>query len=152
MKLLYSHLAFWTLPIPEEEFYIEKGNYYLYLELGLEDRAKKSFRKAKKTSPDGVTDLMVGYRYAQLGEHDKAVEAYRQAMEKPGGDRGRVGLAIEEYESGNLENSEAVIRQIRASGKLGTSESDTLDLLEAQIEVTRRARVDRSSTRNVHNR
>ena len=146
LKLLYSDIVFWTSPTPEEEFYTEKGNYYS--ELGRHDRAKKSYEKAQRTAANGITGLIIGNHYAQIGNHDEAVKAYREAVKKPGGRQGKVGLAIEEYESGNLENSEAVIRELRASGRLGTSEQTAIDILEAQIEVTKRARADRGSGRD----
>jgi tetratricopeptide (TPR) repeat protein len=146
LKVFFAYFIFWTFPTPEEEFYIMKGDYYL--QLGWHDRAAKSYRKAEKTSPDGHTDSAIGYRFGQMGRHDEAVQAYRQGTTKPGGQRAKLGLAIEEYDAGDVEKSESLMRELQASGKLTTGEKNALDILEIQLAVTKKARADYKKDRH----
>jgi tetratricopeptide (TPR) repeat protein len=140
LKLLYSYIVFFTFPTPEENLHIMKGN--CYVELGWYERAIKTYRKAMKTANEDYLNKIIGYCQAQLGQHNAAVQSFRKEVRRSDDNRAKLGLAIEEYEVGNVENCEKIIHQLRASEKISSQERDILDNLEIKIAATKKARND----------
>ncbi len=138
LKLLFSYVLLWTVPGGAENFYILKGNYFF--DLGWYDRAIKSYRKALKDSSDPRIHARIGYCYAQKGDSKEAVEYYRKTHNRTHEHSINVGLALAEYDAGNMDESEEIIRELRQSNKLETSAKETLDNLEARIALVRRER------------
>jgi len=139
MRLIFAHLQFWTFPTPEESFYITKAN--CYVDLGWYQRAIKNYRKAQRDSHDGRIDAAIGYCYSRIGSHQEAVENYRRGSSGTRDHRIRIGLAIEEYETGNLETSEQIIQELQTSAdKLDPKERAALDNLEIRVAMTKKAR------------
>ena len=139
IRLIFAYLQFWTFPTPEEDFYIMKGR--CYVDLGRYRRAIKNYRKAQRDSHDGRIDAAIGYCYSRIGDHEEAVENYRRGSSKTRDHRTRIGLAIEEYETGNLEASERVIRELQTSAsRLDPKERAALDNLQMRVAMTKKAR------------
>lgn len=139
LRLFFAHLQFWTFPTPEESFYIMKAN--CYVDLGWYQRAIKNYRKAQRDSHDGRINAAIGYCYSRIGSHEEAVENYRRGSFKTRDQRTRIGLAIEEYETGNLETSERIIRELKtSSNKLDPNERAAIENLEIRVAMTKKAR------------
>jgi len=112
-----------------------------YLDLGWYQRAIKNYKKAQRDSQDGRIDSAIGYCYSRIGRHEEAVENYRKGSSKTRDHRTRIGLAIEEYETGNLEASERIIRELQSSAsKLDPKERVALDNLQIRVAMTKKAR------------
>ena len=138
MKIVFSYVLFWTVPTGVENLHIMKGNYFF--DLGWYDRAIKNYKKALKDSNDPRIHARIGYCYAQSGYTKEAVEYYRKAHNKTHDHSINVGLAMSEYDAGNMDESEAIIHELRRSNNLETSTKETLDNLEARIALVRRER------------
>ena len=138
LKLIYLYLAYWLVGLPEELFYTEKGNYLM--ELNAYDPAIRTYKKALRDANDRRIHAMIGYCHSQMGSHKEAVENYRQAYKKIHDQNIDIGLAISEYEAGNIDESETIINDLRRSTKIDTSTKETLDNLEARIALVRRER------------
>ena len=138
LKLIYLYVAYWLVGIPEDIFYIEKGSYLI--DLNAYDLAIKSYEKALKDCDDRRIHAMIGYCHSQTGSHKEAVESYRKAYRKIHDQSIDIGLAISEYDAGNIDESEAIIRELRGSAKLNTTTRETLNNLEERIALVRRER------------
>jgi tetratricopeptide (TPR) repeat protein len=146
LKLLYSYIVFLTFPTPDENLCIMKGN--CYVELGWYERAIKTYRKAMQTPNEEYLNAIIGYCQTQLGQHNEAVQSFQKEVRRSNDQKAKLGLALEEYELGNVENSEEVIRQLRASDKLSSQEREILNSLEIKVAVTKKARDDYKKERH----
>ena len=135
LKLVFSYFLFWPVP---ESLYIMKGNYFF--DLGWYDRAIKNYKKALRDSNSPRIHARIGYCYSKTGNAKEAVEYYRKTHNKTHDHSINVGLAISEYDVGNMDESEAIIQELRGSNKLDSSTTKTLDNLEEHIAMVRRER------------
>ena len=138
LKFIYLYSSYWLVGIPEESFYTAKGNYLV--ELNAYSSAIRSYEEALKESNDRRIHAMVGYCYSQLGGHKNAVEYYRKAFKKIPDQNIDIGLAISEFEAGNIDESETIIDELRRSQETNSQTKETLDNLEARIALVRKER------------
>jgi tetratricopeptide (TPR) repeat protein len=135
LKMISSYFLFWPIP---ENLYIMKGNYFF--DLGWYDRAIKNYEKASRDSTSPRLHARLGYCYAKTGNAKKAVEYYRKTHHRTNDHGITVGLAFSEYDAGNMDESEAIIQELRRSDNLEPSVKQTLENLEARIALVRRER------------
>jgi hypothetical protein len=86
---------------------------------------------------------MLGYCYLKIGSFADSVEQYGKAHNKIRDPKIHLGLAISEFESGNIDKSEAIIREIKTSDyRLDYRDMEALDWLETKIQMAKRGRKD----------
>lgn len=108
-KLIYLHLAYFTIGLDDQYFYIAKGNYFAELEWCR--YAIPSYKKALKKSSDPLIHFWLGYCLLRLRKYNESLVHYRIAYEKIQDPKAALGLAIAEYETGNAERSRAIIQE-----------------------------------------
>jgi tetratricopeptide (TPR) repeat protein len=131
LKLLYLYTAYWLAGITEEEYYILKGNYCV--DLRWNRMAIRSYEKARKESKDPRILSMLGLCYLRVGNYDKSVENYRIAYEKFKRPKVAVGLAITEYETGNINRSAEIIEILNTENDLDVADKAALIKLKGLI-------------------
>ena len=136
VRLVFWYTVFWTFPTPEESLCIAKAN--CFAELGWYQRAIRNYTHALKGSTDPRIHSMIYYCYSQLGRQEDGTNHYRKAYEEKGDPRVGFGLAMAEFDSGNLEKSQKVLASIRQTKH--RIDSFELDMLEAQLEVAKKER------------
>jgi hypothetical protein len=88
---------------------------------------------------------MLGYCYSKIGSFEDSVERYRKAHAKIRDPKIHIGLAISEFESGNIEKSEAIMDEVRRSDyRLDSRDVEALDWLGTRIQMAKRGRKDLS--------
>jgi tetratricopeptide (TPR) repeat protein len=141
IRLLYLYIGYWLVGLPQEYFYIKKGNYFV--DLKWYHRAIRNYKKALQDSDDPHIHSMLGYCYSQIGTPVDSVEHYSKAHDKIRDPKTDLGLAISEVESGNIEKSEEIIFEVsRSSYQLEPSDVETLDWLRLRIEIAKKGRKD----------
>jgi tetratricopeptide (TPR) repeat protein len=113
VKLIYLYIGYWLVGLPQEYFYIKKGNYFA--DLKWYHRAIRNYKKALQDSDDPHICSMLGYCYSRIGTPADSVEHYSKAHDKIRDPKIDLGLAISEFESGNIDKSEEIMREVRRS-------------------------------------
>jgi hypothetical protein len=86
---------------------------------------------------------MLGYCYHRIGVLVDSVEHYSKAREKIRDPKIDIGLANLEFESGNIERSEEIMREVRRSKyHVDSQDVKQLDWLETRIEMAKKGRED----------
>lgn len=135
LNIIISYLLFWPVP---ENLYIVTGNYFF--DLGWYDRAIKNYKKASRDSDSPRLYARLGCCYARSGNAKEAVEYYRRTKNRTHDQRIIVSLALSEYDIGNMDESEAIVKELRHTDNLEPSVKRTADNLEAKIALVRRER------------
>lgn len=130
-KLFYLYTAYWLVGLTQEEFYIMKGNYCA--DLHWNNLAIRSYEKAGKESKDPRIHLMLGLCYLRIGKYDKSVVNYRMAYEKIKHPKVAIGLAITEYETGNINRSEEIIQSLSIESGLDSADEAAVKKLKDLI-------------------
>jgi len=140
LKIIYLYLCFWFGALMgDENFYMMKANYLV--ELNWFDRAIINYKKALRDSKNHHIYSMLGYCYSRMGDHNEAADNYRKAYKRIPDPNINLGLAISEYEIGNIDKSEEIIQDLQDSNyHLESSAQHTIMWLEEKIAVVRRER------------
>jgi hypothetical protein len=86
---------------------------------------------------------MLGYCYSRIGTPVDSVQHYSKAHDKIRDPKTDLGLAISEFESGNIEKSEEIIHEVRRSNySLDSRDVKALHGLETRIEMAKKGRKD----------
>ena len=131
-KLIYLYTAYWLVGITEEEYYNLKGNYCA--DLRWNGMAIRSYEKARKESKEPRIFSMLGLCYLRIGKYDKSVENYRIAYDKFKHPKVAVGLAITEYETGNINRSAEIIESLNTETDLDVADQAALKKLTDRIQ------------------
>jgi tetratricopeptide (TPR) repeat protein len=110
LKLFYLYLAYFTVGLDEEFYYIAKGN-HLY-DGGFFAAAAKAYKKALKETQSPYVYSSLGYCYLNVGIFDKAVENLEIAYSKRSTPEFAVGLIRAKYENGDYEESRKLLQHI----------------------------------------
>jgi len=141
VKLVYLFLGYWVVGLPQEYFYIKKGKYFV--DLNWYHRAIRNYKKTLRDSDDPHIHSMLGYCYSRIGTPLDSIEHYNKAHDKIRDPKIDLGLAISEFESGNIEKSVEIIQEVRRSNdRLESPDVEALDWLEKRIEMAKKGRKD----------
>jgi len=140
-KSIYLYLAYWLLGLTQEYSYIKKA--YYFVDLHWYHRAIHNLKKVLRDSDDPHIHSLLGYCYSRIGTPFDSVEHYSKAHDKIRNPKTDLGLAISEFESGNIEKSEEIIEEVRRSNySLDSHDVEALHGLETRIEMAKKGRKD----------
>ena len=122
----------------EERFYVTKANCYVHLQWY--DRAIISYEKALMEKDRAFVHSMLGYCYDQIQEYGSSVEHYRKAYKRRRNRSADIGLAVAEFQLGNIDKSDEVIQELRESNfAFELEDKKILNALEAKIAIAKKA-------------
>ncbi len=113
LKLIYLYLGYCLVGLDDQYFYIAKGNYFSALFWFR--RAIPNYQEALRESQDPLIHLALGFCLLRVGRFGEAIEHYRIANEKVKLPDVALGLAIVEYETGNIGRCREIIQELEAS-------------------------------------
>jgi len=109
-KVLFLYFSYWLPGITPEEFYIRKGNYLM--DLHWFHKAVPTYQKALKETKSPRVHLALGHCLLKMGQFKESVQHFRIAHEKMNQPDVVLGLAISEYETGNIDRSRELIQRL----------------------------------------
>ncbi len=122
----------------KERFYITKAN--CYVDLQWYNRAIISYERALMESDRAAVHSMLGFCYDKIQEYDNSVEHYRKAYKKRRNRSADIGLAVAEYQLGNIDKSDEVIQELcKSNFAFELEDKKILDALEAKIAIAKKA-------------
>jgi tetratricopeptide (TPR) repeat protein len=137
-KLLYLHMAYFFVGMTEEQFHITKGNYFL--DLHWFHRAIPNYQKALRETPDPMIHLTLGFCLMQIGKFHDSVKHYRIAYAKLNKSDVALGLAISEYETGNIDRCRELVQQLEGKEhQLYLTNEAALEKLKGKLEEKSKA-------------
>jgi tetratricopeptide (TPR) repeat protein len=134
IKLFYIHLAYFSVGLDQEHFYIARANYFT--ELKWFSYAIGNYKKALKESADPLVIAALGYCYLMVRDYEKSVKYYREAYQKSKNPVISFGLAHAELNKGNIEEAKKVLQILtEKENKLEPYHIDELNKLKQKIEA-----------------
>lgn len=84
LKLTWNHIVFWSLPTPEEDYYLNLGTIYFYLEkyrkaISLFEKSEKAHHY-QDASYSKYNCYYLGYCFLKLGNFKKAIEYFEKYL------------------------------------------------------------------------
>lgn len=84
LRLIWHHVVFWSFPTPEENYYLNLGTIYFYLEkynkaISLLEKSEKS-HNYQDASYSRYNCFYLGYCYLNLGNFVKAVKCFERYL------------------------------------------------------------------------
>ncbi len=114
LKLIYLHARYLLgVGVDDEEFYIAKGNYFT--DLNWYYRAIQNYERALENSKSPRLHLALGFCLLRVGRFAESVEHFRVAYKKISQPDVALGLAIAEFETGNIEQSRELVSELEHS-------------------------------------
>lgn len=109
-KLIYLNLGYFLVGLEDEYYYILKGNYLK--DLNQLQGAINSYQKALRETKNPRVHLALASCMLHVGRYHEALPHFRTAYEKLNDPDTALGLAIVEYETGNIERCTKLIQEL----------------------------------------
>jgi tetratricopeptide (TPR) repeat protein len=132
IKLIYLHATYLLVGIDDEAFHIYKGNYFT--DLNWYYRAIRNYEKALIKSKSPRLHLALGFCLLRVGRFMDSLEHFRIAYQKINQPDVALGLAIAEYETGNIERCRELVQKLNSSeNQLYLTNNDALKKLKDKL-------------------
>jgi tetratricopeptide (TPR) repeat protein len=132
--LTYLNLCYFLVGLDDEYYFIVKGNYLK--DLNRLQGAINSYQKALRESKDPRVHLALASCLLHSGRYHEAVPHFEMAYKKLNDPDTALGLAIAEYETGNIDRCSELIQDLEGKNLYLTND-EALKKLKKKIIQTR---------------
>lgn len=142
-KLTYLHLCYFLVGLDDDYYYIMKGDYLK--EIHCLNGAIRSYQKALRDSKDARVHLSLASCLLHSRRFHEAVDHFQIAYNEFNDPNVALGLAIVEYEMGNLERCHQLVQQVEGKD-LCLTNNEALKKLKEKIEQKEKTGITKRST------